>query len=54
MDIKEMIKEAHDSADKAIKEAQQNATVWYRRPCNVSNGQALLFVAIALLVIFAF
>lgn len=54
MDIKEMIKEAHDSADKAIKEAQQNATAWYLLPLNISRGQAVLIavVAIAILVIF--
>jgi len=54
MDIKEMIKEAHESADKAIKEAQQNATAWYLLPVNISRGQALLIsvAVIAILVIF--
>jgi hypothetical protein len=54
MDIKEMIKEAHESADKAIKEAQKNATAWYLLPVNISRGQALLIAVavIAILVIF--
>jgi len=31
MDIKKMIDEAHESADKAIENAQENATAWYRK-----------------------
>lgn len=52
--LEEMIKEAHESADKAIKEAQQNATAWYLLPLNISRGQAVLvaIVAIAILIIF--
>ena len=52
--LDEMIKEAHESADKAIKEAQQNATAWYLLPLNISRGQAVLvaIVAIAILIIF--
>mgnify|MGYP000064603443 FL=1 len=54
MDIKKMIDEAHESADKAIEKAQENATVWYRKPCKISNGQAALVVLVALIAILAF
>lgn len=54
MDIKKMIDEAHESADKAIEKAQENATAWYRKPCKISNGQAALVVLVALIAILAF
>jgi hypothetical protein len=54
MDIKKMIDEAHESADKAIENAQENATAWYRKPCKISNGQAALVVLVALIAILAF
>jgi len=54
MDIKKMIDEAHESADKAIENAQENATAWYRKPCKISNGQAALAVLVALIAILAF
>ena len=54
MDIKNMIDEAHKNADEAIEKAQENATVWYRKPCKISNGQAALVVLVALIAILAF
>jgi hypothetical protein len=38
----------------AIEKAQENATVWYRKPCKISNGQAALAVLVALIAILAF
>jgi hypothetical protein len=52
-DIDKAIREAHKLADKLIDEAQ-DVRAWHKKPCNISNGQAVLVAVVALIAIIVF
>ena len=52
-DIEKAIREAHKLADKLIDEAQ-DVRAWHKKPCNISNGQAVLVAVVALIAIIVF
>lgn len=52
-DIEKAIKEAHKLADKLIDESK-TYQAWDKRPCKITNGQAVIVVAIALIAIIVF
>jgi hypothetical protein len=51
MSLKKKIKEANKLADRLISDAENSAVVWYKRPCRISNGQALMCLIIAVAII---
>lgn len=48
------IKEANDLADRLIEESQEvkkDLRAWHKKPCNISNGQAVMLAMVAVILI---